>query len=833
MRVAILSIVGVLGSLSFIGRVDAQCTADVDCPNGGTLHEARFSDDYGPMPAPWGPPPPQLAVDQFDPTIYATLHGVAVDAIELVAVEIEMTGAASGAVRFDNGNVIPCHVDWSYEIALGVEANASVGTEEFEVSIVEADSVDLPAGDGNMPPPWDYEYFFDGHEESDCVIQTQGLEPWIGTGQIVWNTLSAAPDQTSGNCGSILKSFSNLSTLGLQVDYVYCVGDDPDPPVCDAGASQTVECLGALTVVHLDGTGSYDPGGGPLDFLWSVDCAEGYFDDPTSPTPILYLDATIEGCDFDCLVTLEVTNVDELSSQCEAMISIRDTMAPEIECPDRAEVECGWTDPSFTGYPVVFDHCDLYPVVTYEDEIFFEDDCPANRFLYLLVRRWRVVDECGNSAECTQPISVTKRILEIDAIPGICPNPFQIDEECDPGDEDVCASGGKPTVLTMRYTGEDCSASQTTQDAGQWGCSGDPADESLVRIVATNKINGANIYTWFDGVVALGEPYSIDAANGGKSWLQANVHIRIYDLGDQLLQHSWFHSSCSQPLAVGDQFGANLIEGFVDTTGGSGGGGTGGGGTEPQDLVVSLAGSIDFDVTSVDLNSVELWTPLCRTGGLKPIFSTLEDVTAPYTGLLCGPCGDQAPDGWLDLSFTFDWQQVIDSLGLAGLEEGDTVRIALTGLLTDECPFIAMDCLYVDTCEPGEPGADICEDEGPPRILTVQYTGEGCSATSHQQDPGQVRCIGDPGLAPLVRVVAAMEVGGGWVWFDGMVALGETFDIDAANGGQANLKSKILIELFDPTGVPLQTVGFHTSCSQPLNVGNQFGSILITDFVND
>jgi hypothetical protein len=31
-------------------------------------------------------------------------------------------------------------------------------------------------------------------------------------------------------------------------------------------------------------------------------------------------------------------------------------------------------------------------------------------------------------------------------------------------------------------------------------------------------------------------------------------------------------------------------------------------------------------------------------------------------------------------------------------------------------------------------------------------------------------------------------------------------------------------------GTLLQSVGFHTSCSQPLAVGNQFGSVLITTY---
>ena len=54
----------------------------------------------------------------------------------------------------------------------------------------------------------------------------------------------------------------------------------------------------------------------------------------------------------------------------------------------------------------------------------------------------------------------------------------------------------------------------------------------------------------------------------------------------------------------------------------------------------------------------------------------------------------------------------------------------------------------------------------------------------------------------------------------------EIFDIDAANAGEDKLKSETWIHLIDGDML-LQTVGFHTSCSQPLHVGDQFGASLL------
>jgi hypothetical protein len=68
----------------------------------------------------------------------------------------------------------------------------------------------------------------------------------------------------------------------------------------------------------------------------------------------------------------------------------------------------------------------------------------------------------------------------------------------------------------------------------------------------------------------------------------------------------------------------------------------------------------------------------------------------------------------------------------------------------------------------------------------------------------------------------------GRIWFEGDVHAGETFTVDARSAGEKKLKSKTYVFLFDePGGTLLQTVEIHTSCSQPLRMGNQFGSLLL------
>jgi hypothetical protein len=130
-------------------------------------------------------------------------------------------------------------------------------------------------------------------------------------------------------------------------------------------------------------------------------------------------------------------------------------------------------------------------------------------------------------------------------------------------DYDSCESG-KPSVLTMAYTGLGCDASMHSQDPSKVTCDGDPAGEALVRIIATDKDdpndNKARIF--FDGEVALGGVFNVDAYATDLSRLRAETRVFVYDLNGNLLQFVKFHTSCSQPLNLGDQFGSLELVSF-------------------------------------------------------------------------------------------------------------------------------------------------------------------------------------------------------------------------------------------------------------------------------
>ncbi|NIM47867.1 MAG: hypothetical protein GTO22_01150, partial [Gemmatimonadales bacterium] len=60
------------------------------------------------------------------------------------------------------------------------------------------------------------------------------------------------------------------------------------------------------------------------------------------------------------------------------------------------------------------------------------------------------------------------------------------------------------------------------------------------------------------------EPFAIDAENAGELRLSGETCIHVFDMeGGKLLQTTCLHTSCSQPLIIGEQFGTSLLLGVV------------------------------------------------------------------------------------------------------------------------------------------------------------------------------------------------------------------------------------------------------------------------------
>lgn len=163
-----------------------------------------------------------------------------------------------------------------------------------------------------------------------------------------------------------------------------------------------------------------------------------------------------------------------------------------------------------------------------------------------------------------------------------------------------------------------------------------------------------------------------------------------------------------------------------------------------------------------------------------------------------------------------------------------------------------------DDCNPATLDRKNLCNFGKPAVLTLVYTGMDCSNMNHLQDESLVSCSGVPEDQLPDRVYIVANDKQTWnhqqahTWFSGFVnnyvnflpsppnLSNETvFDIDAANGGLANLRGSLIVHVFDGTSVPvdgdipLQKVSFHASCSVPLFTGDQFGSLLVFDGIGE
>jgi hypothetical protein len=111
-------------------------------------------------------------------------------------------------------------------------------------------------------------------------------------------------------------------------------------------------------------------------------------------------------------------------------------------------------------------------------------------------------------------------------------------------------------------------------------------------------------------------------------------------------------------------------------------------------LPVAVCGSEDFDVTTIDPESIRL---TLEGTEVAPLRWSYEDVATPYEG---EPCTghDLDGDGYLDLTLKFKAQEVIQTLGLDAFSDRDVVILMLTGNLKAEfggTPIQGQDCIWI------------------------------------------------------------------------------------------------------------------------------------------
>jgi Dockerin type I domain len=144
------------------------------------------------------------------------------------------------------------------------------------------------------------------------------------------------------------------------------------------------------------------------------------------PEPSIGQVTTTDDCDPDPIITFEgdvsdgntcpevitrtyrATDYSGNFVECTQIITIDDDIPPEISCPPDITLACTEpTDPSHTGTATATDNCDPEPDITYSD-----DEVNGT-----IIRTWTATDECENSADCVQTITIEENDTPVCIVP--------------------------------------------------------------------------------------------------------------------------------------------------------------------------------------------------------------------------------------------------------------------------------------------------------------------------------------------------------------------------------------------------------------------------------
>jgi hypothetical protein len=158
-------------------------------------------------------------------------------------------------------------------------------------------------------------------------------------------------------------------------------------------------------------------------------------------------------------------------------------------------------------------------------------------------------------------------------------------------------------------------------------------------------------------------------------------------------------------------------------------------------LPMALVGSEDFDVTQVDVDSLELTRADGLGGSVRPLRGPpgpgirVQDVATPFDGELCD-CHDLHDDGIPDLEMKFDMPETAAVLELDDFPGGTLVKLTLTGELLDTTRFSASDCVILVPPGPG-PGA-------PPEEAGLKGDGVEAVPEARRADSNAGQDAGEP-----------------------------------------------------------------------------------------
>ena len=212
-----------------------------------------------------------------------------------------------------------------------------------------------------------------------CLYLSNPIEKWLAkyTSDMTlvcrWGTYGPNPGQIDWPLGLTTDGSGRIYFTEPDTHYVQVFGVAHRPPVANAGPDQTIECCCQQggTQVTLDGSGSSDPGGNPLTYKWMGPFQDGDVGvGGVNPTVKL-----VPGCRDSYEITLVVNDGKQDSSPDTVQITVQDTTAPLLTCPEDITVVAQSpsgvpaSDPAIVAFlqgASASDNCDPAPAISHD-----------------------------------------------------------------------------------------------------------------------------------------------------------------------------------------------------------------------------------------------------------------------------------------------------------------------------------------------------------------------------------------------------------------------------------------------------------------------------------
>jgi hypothetical protein len=123
--------------------------------------------------------------------------------------------------------------------------------------------------------------------------------------------------------------------------------------------------------------------------------------------------------------------------------------------------------------------------------------------------------------------------------------------------------------------------------------------------------------------------------------------------------------------------------------------------------------------------------------------------------------------------------------------------------------------------------------------MTFRFNAGGCSQSLNGQDDSNFLCMdfqGGPAMSGVKEhYIVAYDVEAGLVYHEGYVNVGDQFTILNGHKLGANTNITVYPSAEDASNSEniLQTLVFHTSCSQPLKLSDRYESVQVIVYAND